>query len=112
MQLADRAARRIVWLLYAITAVYAIDVALTEISRVFFVPLAVSVVQSFVASMTSPPLLIGLLLTPFAAAPAVPPSAPSPRWLKLPLWSSRSASSPRRSWATWRWRASSPSSWS
>ena len=79
--LSDRAARRIVWLLYGITAVYAVDVALTEISRVFFVPLPVSVVQSFIASMTFAVLLIGLLLTPFEPRPRH-----SPRWLKAPLW--------------------------
>src|SRR5262249_62202446 len=42
VQLSDRAARRIVWLLYGITDVYALDVALTGISRGFFVPLPVS----------------------------------------------------------------------
>jgi potassium-dependent mechanosensitive channel len=81
VQLSDRAARRIVWLLYGITAVYALDVALTEISRVFFVPLPVSVVQSFLASMIFATLLIGLLLTPFEPRPRH-----SPRWLKAPLW--------------------------
>src|SRR5262245_61581913 len=81
VQLSDRAARRIVWLLYGITAVYAVDVALTEISRVFFVPLPVSVVQSFLASMIFAALLIGLLLTPFEPRPRH-----SPRWLKAPLW--------------------------
>ena len=81
VQLTDRAARRIVWLLYGITGVYAIDVALTEISRVFFVPLPVSVVQSFFASMIFASLLIGLLLTPFEPRPRQ-----NPRWLKAPLW--------------------------
>jgi small-conductance mechanosensitive channel len=81
VQLSDRAAGRIVWLLYAITGVYAVDVALTEISRVFFVPLPVSVVQSFVASTLFATLLIGLLLTPFEPRPRH-----SPRWLKAPLW--------------------------
>ena len=57
--------RRVGWLLCAITAVYAIDAALTEICRVFFVPLALSVVQSFAASTAFAALLIGLLLTPF-----------------------------------------------
>ncbi len=55
--------------------------ALTEISRVFFVPLPVSVVQSFFASMIFASLLIGLLLTPFEPRPR-----PNPRWLKAPLW--------------------------
>ena len=55
--------------------------ALTEISRVFFVPLPVSVVQSFFASMIFASLLIGLLLTPFEPRPRQ-----NPRWLKAPLW--------------------------
>ena len=99
--LADAPTRRIGLLLCAITAVYAIDGALTEISRVFFVPLALSVVQSFVASTGFAALLMGLLLTPFTPPLAEPPpqaevaaatsaSAPvsrhAPRWLKLPLW--------------------------
>ena len=47
-------------------AVYAIDGALTEISRAFFVPLTLSVVQSFASSTAFAALLIGVLLTPFA----------------------------------------------
>jgi small-conductance mechanosensitive channel len=89
VNLSDRAARRILWLLFGIAAVYAADVALTEVSRAFFVPLPVSVVQSFAASMAFAALLVGLLLTPFepqVAVSAGPPPRHSPRWLKLPLW--------------------------
>jgi small-conductance mechanosensitive channel len=100
--LADGPTRRVAALLCAITAVYAIDAALTETSRVFFVPLALTVVQSFVASTAFATLLIGLLLTPFTpqagnvptateaaasdAGAAQPFSRHTPRWLKLPLW--------------------------
>jgi potassium-dependent mechanosensitive channel len=102
--LANGPTRRVCWLLYGITLVYALDSALTEMSRAFFVPLALSVMQSFAASTGFAALLIGLLLTPFtpqraAVAPvadgadeAAPPSEPLPapryypRWLKLPLW--------------------------
>jgi small-conductance mechanosensitive channel len=62
---------------------------LTEASRAFFVPLAMSVAQSFVSSMAFAALLIGLLLTPFTPqvpAGPEPASRHSPRWLKLPLW--------------------------
>jgi potassium efflux system protein len=104
VSLADAPTRRVGVLLCAITAIYAIDGALTEISRVFFVPLALSVVQSFAASTGFAALLIGLLLTPFtpqaAVVPAGPPDAATPdastvrspvsrhapRWLKVPLW--------------------------
>jgi potassium-dependent mechanosensitive channel len=84
--LSDPAARRLGWLLFGIAAVYAVDVALTEVSRVFFVPLAVSVVQTFVACMAFSALLIGLLLTPFDPGVAGSASRKEPRWLKIPLW--------------------------
>lgn len=87
--LAARPARRVARLLSAITAVYALDGALTEASRAFFVPLALSVAQSFASSIAFAALLIGLLLTPFTpegAAAAAPVSRHAPRWLKLPLW--------------------------
>src|SRR5581483_8012627 len=102
VSLADAPARRVALLLWTIVAVYAADEALTTISRAFFVPLALSVVQSFVASAALAGLLIGLLLTPFtpqpapaagegeAPAPAAEPevrvSRHAPVWLKLPLW--------------------------
>ncbi len=102
VSLADAPARRIAVLLWTIAAVYAVDEALTTISRAFFAPLALSVVQSFVASTALAGLLIGLLLTPFtpqpaqptcdgeAATPAAEPAARvsrhAPLWLKLPLW--------------------------
>jgi len=86
--LADASALRIARLLKGIGAVYAIDVALTEISRAFFVPLTLSVVQSFVSSTAFAGLLIGVLLTPFAPQDAAPGqvSRHYPRLLKLPLW--------------------------
>jgi small-conductance mechanosensitive channel len=102
VSLANASARRVTLLLCAITAVYAIDAALTDISRAFFIPLALSVMQSFAASTAFAALLIGLLLTPFTPQPPVATeseSAPDtqeaapiavsrhrPRWLKLPLW--------------------------
>ncbi len=87
--LADASAARIAHLLMAMAAVYAIDVALTEISRAFFVPLTLSVVQSFASSTAFAALLIGVLLTPFAPQEAASGSQVSrhyPRLLKLPLW--------------------------
>jgi small-conductance mechanosensitive channel len=84
--LADAPARRICWLLYAITGIYVLDAALTESSRAFLVPLPLSVVQALVASSLFALLLLGLLLTPFTpqAAAAIPRQ--HPRALKLPLW--------------------------
>ena len=86
--LADAPTRRIRRLLYAITALYVVDAAMTETSRVFFVPLALSVVQAFAASGLFALLLIGLLLTPFTpqAATGTPTPRHHPRAIKLPLW--------------------------
>ncbi len=103
VSVANRPARRICRVLYAITAVYAIDAALTEMARAFFVPLALSVMQSFAASTAFAALLMILLLTPFtpqrvagpipsqgaadgAASEPLAVSRHAPRWLKLPLW--------------------------
>ena len=85
--LCDTSARRIARLLIGMAAVYAIDVALTEISRAFFVPLTLSVVQSFASSTAFAALLIGVLLTPFAPQDgAATVSRHYPRLLKFPLW--------------------------
>jgi potassium-dependent mechanosensitive channel len=89
--LSDRPARRVRWLLSAIAAVYALDGVLTEVSRAFYVPLALNVAQSIAASIIFTALLIGLLLTPFVpqeseAAGTAAYSRHRPRWLKLPLW--------------------------
>jgi potassium-dependent mechanosensitive channel len=85
--LCNASARRIARLLIGMAAVYAVDVALTEISRAFFVPLTLSVVQSFTSSTAFAALLIGVLLTPFAPQDgAAGISRHYPRLLKLPLW--------------------------
>jgi small-conductance mechanosensitive channel len=81
----DRPARRIARLLGAITALYALDGALTEIARAFSVRLSLSVVQSFVASTAFAALLIGLLLTPFTPQARPPVSRHAPRWLAAAL---------------------------
>jgi small-conductance mechanosensitive channel len=89
VSLANRPARRVARLLSAITAVYALDGALTEVTRAFFVPLALTVLQSFASSLAFAGLLIGLLLTPFtppSLGEAQIRSRHEPRWLKLPLW--------------------------
>jgi small-conductance mechanosensitive channel len=88
--LADGAARRIAWYLQAFALVFALDIMLTEVSRAFFVPLALSVVQSFVTSLLFAGLLVGLLLIPFERQSEVRPEQAaalhSPFWLKGPLW--------------------------
>jgi small-conductance mechanosensitive channel len=85
LPLADLPARRIARLLYAITGLYALDAALTEMSRVFYPPLAFSVVQSLATSTLFAALLIGLVATPFTPEGDAPVPRYRPRWLKVPL---------------------------
>ncbi len=95
---ADVTARRLLWVLLAFVAVYVFDTALLEFSRLLYVPLTVTVAQSFLISLLYSGLLAILLLTPFehlvgADRPVngheFVPSAVTrhtPLWLKLPLW--------------------------
>ena len=89
--LGARSANRVHHLVQGIVGVYGLDIALTEMSRAFFLPLPLTVVQSFVASVAFAALLVGLLRTPFQnvaeeGAPQRPVSLLAPRWLKIPLW--------------------------
>jgi small-conductance mechanosensitive channel len=90
VNLSDRSASRVSLLLQAMTAIYSADLALTSLSRVLYLPLSISVVQSLVASLAFAGLLIGILLTPFesetAAAHGAEVSREHPRWIKYPLW--------------------------
>jgi potassium-dependent mechanosensitive channel len=88
--LADASAYRICRFLQTIVAISAIDYGLNELGHAFFVPLAISVVQSFAVSITLAMLIIGLVHTNFTTkkAAATPPAVISPHlplWLKLPL---------------------------
>ena len=90
VEFGDGTARRISLLLQWMAAIYASDLALTSLSRVLYLPLSISVVQSLIASLAFAALLIGILLTPFQT-PAVDGreaevSRERPRWLKYPLW--------------------------
>ena len=93
----DRTASRILWLLEAFIAVYVLDTVLVEIGRAIYVPLRVTIVQSFLVSVAFVVLLGLLVLTPFV--PQTGPDRPvngheyqprpvtlmSPLWIKLPL---------------------------
>ena len=96
----DVSARSLARILYAITAVYAVDGALAEFGRAFLAPLTLTVVQSFAASLLFAGLLLAATLTPFTAQVArdAPPEQDAPPvllhetpprlrplWLKLPL---------------------------
>jgi small-conductance mechanosensitive channel len=86
--LSDGSSRRISQLLTAITAVFAADIALAEISRWLFIPLTITVVQTIIANLLIALLLIVLLLTPFAKRDPNGPriSRHYPIWLKGPMW--------------------------
>jgi small-conductance mechanosensitive channel len=94
----DAAARRILWLLRAFVGVYVLDTVLVELGRALYVPLSVTVAQTFLVSLLFFTLLVALLLTPFE--PQTGPDRPvngrehiagpvtrhTPLWIKLPLW--------------------------
>lgn len=86
--LSNRSAQRVYRILQGIAAVYAIDLALTEMTRAFFIPLALSILQTAATSLAYVGLLVALLLTPFEPRETrvSMPSRHEPRWLKVPLW--------------------------
>ncbi|MFM9943000.1 MAG: DUF3772 domain-containing protein [Hyphomicrobiaceae bacterium] len=95
---ADETARRLLWLLLAFVVVYVLDTVLLEFGRLLYVPLTITVAQSFLTSLLFVGLLVALLLTPFRQL--IGPDRPvnghefvprvvtrhTPLWLKLPLW--------------------------
>lgn len=94
---ADHTARRILRILEAFVAVYVLDIVLVELGRAVYVPLSVTVVQSFVTSVAFAGLIGLLVVIPFV--PQTGPDRPvnghayvprpttllSPMWIKLPL---------------------------
>jgi small-conductance mechanosensitive channel len=96
VNLANRPARHIARYLSGIIAVYALDLALSDIGRTLVVPLSLIVMRTFAASLIYAALLAGLLLTRFATPPVRSPETGAltqhvtplyaPWWLKLPLW--------------------------
>ena len=94
---ADTTARNVLLILEAFVGVYVIDIVLVELGRAIYVPLSVTVVQSFLTSVVFVLLLVALVLTPLV--PQTGPDRPvnghafvprpvtllSPLWIKLPL---------------------------
>ncbi len=95
----DRTASRLLFFVKAILAVYIVDTVLVEFGRAIYVPLIVTVAQTFITNIATAGLLALLLLTPF-----VPQTGPlravngldhlnidpvrrhAPLWIKLPIW--------------------------
>ena len=95
---ADATASRLVLILNAFLAVYVLDTVLVEFSRAIYVPLVVTVAQSFLMSVLFTGLLVYMLLTRFEQQ--IGPDRPvnghefvpgrvtrfTPYWVKFPLW--------------------------
>jgi small-conductance mechanosensitive channel len=91
--LSNKSARRICRLLQGIALVFALDLGLTVMTRAFYIPLSLTILQSFITCLAYAGLLIGLLLSRFQPYKAktetetvLRRSRHEPRWLKLPLW--------------------------
>lgn len=88
VQIPTSSARSATFYLQGIAWVYAADLALSEISRALVVPLSMTVVQTFAASLAYSGFLIGFLLTPLSSNTSWQGARAliRPIWLKLPLW--------------------------
>jgi potassium-dependent mechanosensitive channel len=96
--LSDVAAARVLWLLEAFVGVYVFDTVLTELSRIIYVPLTVTIAQTFLTSCLFVVVLAATLLTRFEPQAAADRpvnghhdaqgmvSRLAPRWIKVPLW--------------------------
>ncbi len=95
----DHTAARLLWFIKAILAVYILDTVMVEFGRAIYVPLTITVAQSFITNLATAALLIALLLTPFVPQTGPlravngldhlnidPVSRHAPLWIKLPLW--------------------------
>jgi small-conductance mechanosensitive channel len=86
--LAGRSARQISGVLLGIAAVYAIDIALTDISRTLYMRVSVTVVETLVANMALAGLFICVLMTPFTLRDTNGAAVHRlyPVWFKGPIW--------------------------
>jgi potassium-dependent mechanosensitive channel len=96
--LSDAAAARVLLLLEVFVGVYVLDIVLTELSRIIYVPLTVTVAQTFLTSCLFVALLAATLFTRFEPQAAADRpvnghhdvegfvSRLAPRWIKVPLW--------------------------
>jgi potassium-dependent mechanosensitive channel len=94
----DRTASHLLLFTKAILGVYILDTVLVEFGRAIYLPLTITVAQSFLTNIATGGLLGALLLTPFVPQTGplravngldhldVNPGRHSPLWIKLPLW--------------------------
>lgn len=95
----DRTAPHLLGFAKAILGVYILDTVLVEFGRAIYLPLTITVAQSFITNISTAVLLGMLLLTPFVPQTGPlravngldhlnvnPVSRHRPLWVKLPLW--------------------------
>jgi small-conductance mechanosensitive channel len=101
LPVSDATARRLIRFVKLFIAVYIIDTVLVEFGRAIYVPLPVTVAQTFLTNIAFAAILLALVLTPFV--PQTGPLRPvnghppgfdylagvtrhTPRWIKAPMW--------------------------
>jgi potassium efflux system protein len=94
----DKTARHIYVFVRALLLVYILDTVLVEFGRAIYVPLVVTVLQTFLTNVTTAVLMALMLLKPWVALTGpmrvvnhidrikLNPGRMSPAWIKLPLW--------------------------
>ena len=94
----DNTARRLLLCVKGLLGIYIIDTVLVEFGRAIYVPLIVTVAQSFITNVLTALLLAGLLVTriipqtgPLRAVNGLDhldgePGRLTPLWIKLPVW--------------------------
>jgi potassium-dependent mechanosensitive channel len=94
----DRTASHLLLSVKAILGVYILDTVLVEFGRAIYLPLTITVAQSFITNVATGGLLGLLLFTPFVPQTGplravngldhldVNPGRHTPLWIKLPLW--------------------------
>ncbi|MCL4766703.1 MAG: DUF3772 domain-containing protein [Hyphomicrobiaceae bacterium] len=88
VDIADASAPKLLRLIKGLAAVLALDLLLSDVVRMLYLPLEVGVAQASLTSIALAVLLAAFVRTPLAtraAALVEPPARLSPRWLKLPL---------------------------
>lgn len=79
------AARRLRWLAWGVLSLWALDSFLTELTRVLFLPLRVTVAQSLIISLLIATLLAAMVLTPLGTNERESPRTAGPGYLAIRL---------------------------
>jgi small-conductance mechanosensitive channel len=88
IDIADSSAPKLLRLTNAFATLLALDLLLSDVVRMLYLPLEIGVVQAGITSLAVAALLIAFVRVPLASRQSAllePPSRARPRWLKLPL---------------------------